>query len=107
MGACFIPTRHWQSCGSGGKLHSVKNIRTALSGVALAGAFASIASAQTTPANPTASPVPSGPQVGQMAPDFTLPGATKYGLLKTPVRLSDYRGKTVVLAFFFQARTKG
>jgi peroxiredoxin len=42
-----------------------------------------------------------------MAPDFTLPGATRYGLLKSPIRLSDYRGQTVVLAFFFQARTKG
>jgi peroxiredoxin Q/BCP len=46
-------------------------------------------------------------QVGQMAPDFALPGATRYGLLRSPVRLSDLRGKTVVLAFFFKARTKG
>jgi hypothetical protein len=45
--------------------------------------------------------------VGEMAPDFTLPGATRYGLLKEPVRLSDYRGKTVVLAFFFRVRTPG
>jgi peroxiredoxin len=42
-----------------------------------------------------------------MAPDFTLPGATRYGVLAQPVRLSDFRGKTVILAFFFQARTKG
>src|SRR5438552_3762789 len=56
---------------------------------------------------PAVSPLPAGPQVGQAAPDFTLPGATKYGLLRTPVRLSDFRGKTVVLAFFYQARTKG
>ena len=48
-----------------------------------------------------------GPGVGAAAPDFTLPGATRYGLLKAPVRLSDYRGQTVVLAFFYQARTKG
>ena len=48
-----------------------------------------------------------GPVVGDMAPDFTLPGATRYGLLKNPVKLSDYRGSTVVLAFFYQARTKG
>ena len=47
------------------------------------------------------------PEVGAMAPDFALPGATRYGLLKNPVRLSDFRGKTVVLAFFYQARTKG
>ena len=42
-----------------------------------------------------------------MAPDFTLPGATRYGLLQNPVRLSDFRGQTVVLAFFPKARTKG
>jgi peroxiredoxin len=49
----------------------------------------------------------SGPAVGTVAPDFTLPGATRYGLLKGPVHLADYRGQTVVLAFFYQARTKG
>ena len=45
--------------------------------------------------------------VGQMAPDFALPGATRYGELADPVRLSDYRGETVVLAFFFRVRTPG
>lgn len=45
--------------------------------------------------------------VGETAPDFALPGATRYGLLKDPVRLSDYRGKTVVLAFFYRVRTPG
>jgi len=45
--------------------------------------------------------------VGEMAPDFALPGATRYGLLQEPVRLSDYRGETVVLAFFFRVRTRG
>jgi peroxiredoxin Q/BCP len=47
------------------------------------------------------------PAVGQAAPDFSLPGATRYGLLASPVKLSDFRGKTVVIAFFFRARTKG
>ena len=46
-------------------------------------------------------------QVGDAAPDFEIPGATRYGLLEQPVRLSDYRGETVVLAFFFKARTGG
>jgi hypothetical protein len=50
---------------------------------------------------------PSPPTVGQMAPDFSLAGATRYGLLNSPVKLSDFRGKTVVIAFFYQARTKG
>ena len=45
--------------------------------------------------------------VGEMAPDFSLPGATRYGLLRDPVRLSDLRGEVVVLAFFFRARTRG
>ena len=45
--------------------------------------------------------------VGSVAPDFSLRGATRYGLLENPVRLSDYRGQTVVIAFFYKARTKG
>jgi len=58
------------------------------------------------PAAPAAPSYPA-PDVGAMAPDFALPGATRYGLLRDPVRLSDHRGKTVVLAFFYRARTKG
>ena len=54
-----------------------------------------------------ASTVAKGPSVNDVAPDFSLAGADRYGLLKTPVKLSDYRGRTVVLAFFFKARTKG
>ena len=46
-------------------------------------------------------------EVGAVAPDFTLPGSTRYGLLQQPVRLSDYRGRTVVLAFFYRVRTPG
>lgn len=49
----------------------------------------------------------SAPNVGQMAPDFSLPGSTRFGLLRDPVKLSDFRGQTVVLAFFPKARTKG
>ncbi|HKW41203.1 MAG TPA: hypothetical protein VJN39_08140 [Gemmatimonadales bacterium] len=55
-------------------------------------------------------PTPKEPeplQVGAVAPDFTLPGATRYGTLKAPIHLSDFKGKTVVLAFFYKARTKG
>jgi hypothetical protein len=51
--------------------------------------------------------VPPPLEVGAMAPDFTLPGGTRYGVLASPIRLSDFRGKTVVLAFFFRARTPG
>lgn len=46
-------------------------------------------------------------EIGATAPDFAMPGATRYGVLREPVRLSDYKGKVVVLAFFFRARTRG
>jgi cytochrome oxidase Cu insertion factor (SCO1/SenC/PrrC family) len=65
-----------------------------------------VARAQQT-APPAAAAVSAGPAINDVAPDFTLAGADKYGLLKTPARLSDFRGRTVVLAFFYQARTKG
>ena len=71
-----------------------------LSAVLLAGA-AALAAAQQPAAAANA------PDVGQQAPDFTLPGATRFGLLKVPVHLADFRGQTVVLAFFPKARTKG
>jgi cytochrome oxidase Cu insertion factor (SCO1/SenC/PrrC family) len=74
------------------------------------GAFALFAIANVAAAQQGASqaaPVVARPGLKDLAPDFTLRGATRYGLLQTPVRLSDYRGRTVVLAFFYQARTKG
>ena len=54
-------------------------------------------------------PRPASPalKAGDVAPDFALPGASRYGRLASPVRLSDYRGETVVLAFFIRARTRG
>jgi len=45
--------------------------------------------------------------VGTEAPAFSLKGATKAGLLPGEVSLLDFRGQTVVLAFFFKARTGG
>jgi hypothetical protein len=77
-------------------------IKTLALGVAASLAAFGIAVGQT-----AAPPAQTAPGVNDVAPDFTLNGATRYGLLKTPVRLSDYRGRTVVLAFFYQARTKG
>jgi hypothetical protein len=59
------------------------------------------------PPPPAPPPGPAALEVGAVAPDFAIPGATRFGTLKNPVRLSDYKGKTVVLAFFFKARTKG
>ena len=45
--------------------------------------------------------------VGTLAPDFVLPGATRYGVLRSPIHLSDFKGKTVVLAFYYKSRTRG
>ena len=45
--------------------------------------------------------------VGAMAPDFSLVGATQHGILRDPVRLSDYRGNAVVVGFFYEVRTPG
>jgi peroxiredoxin Q/BCP len=76
-----------------------------LLGIALVGAVlvGRGAAAQEPPAQEPAKPL----EIGAVAPDFELPGATRYGILREPVRLSDFKGKTVVLAFFFKARTKG
>jgi len=56
---------------------------------------------------PPAPPQLAMPAVGDIAPDFTIRGATRFGLLANRPRLSDYKGQTVVLAFFIQARTRG
>jgi peroxiredoxin Q/BCP len=45
--------------------------------------------------------------VGTMAPDFEVQGATRYGLITQPIRLSQFRGNTVVLAFYFRVRGGG
>ena len=79
-------------------------IRGSITALALLLLGSAGARAQEAAASP---PVYPSPEVGTMAPDFALPGATRYGTLRDPVRLSDHRGKTVVLAFFYRARTKG
>ncbi|HUF51851.1 MAG TPA: redoxin domain-containing protein [Longimicrobiales bacterium] len=76
-------------------------MRTTVALLFAAGLAAAPAAAQDAP------PLPPPLEVGAVAPDFTLPAATRYGVLRDQVRLSDYRGKTVVLAFFFRARTRG
>jgi len=75
----------------------------AVAGAALVAAAPAVR-AQNPPAPAAALPVL---DTGVVAPDFALVGATRFGILKDPVRLSDFRGKTVVLAFFFKARTRG
>ena len=77
--------------------------RTMLVTAALLVAGTAAAKAQNTPAAQTPAPL----EIGAVAPDFTLPGATRFGTLRDPIKLSDFKGKTVVLAFFFRARTRG
>jgi hypothetical protein len=74
--------------------------RSATLGIILASLLIAAPARAQQPANPPL-------DVGAVAPDFALPGATRYGVLRDPVRLSEFRGKTVVLAFFFRARTRG
>ncbi len=46
-------------------------------------------------------------EAGAEAPDIELTAATRHGVLRDKIKLSDYRGETVVLAFFFRVRTRG
>jgi peroxiredoxin Q/BCP len=77
------------------------NVMLLTSALALAPFVGAQAPAAATPAQPV------GPQVGDAAPDFTLPASTKDGRLAQPVKLSALKGQVVVLAFFPRARTGG
>jgi thioredoxin-dependent peroxiredoxin len=60
-------------------------------------------------AAPAAAPTPTtpAPEVGQPAPDFTAAWADTSGPRATPVKLSEQRGKVVVLAFYPKDRSSG
>ena len=81
--------------------------RHALAAITVVALMGSATAARAQQPAPAAPPPETGPKVGEVAPDFTLPGATRYGRLRDPVNLSSYRGSTVVLAFFIKARTRG
>ena len=66
----------------------------------------SVAAAQQ-PAAPATPATEVGPKIGEMAPDFEFTGITRYGKLANTQKLSDFRGQTVLLAFFPKARTRG
>ena len=79
-------------------------------GAALSGLLIASALGAQQPSNPpAATPAPgaNAPAVGTMAPDFTIHGATRFGVLRDTTRLSDFRGQTVVLWLFIKARTRG
>ena len=86
----------------------IRSAFSAAMGALMFGCAPAVVPAQQPPAvpAPAAAPRP-GPEIGSMAPDFSLPAATRYGRLAQPFRLSQFRGQTVVLAFFVQARTRG
>lgn len=88
-----------------------KGVIVATAAVLALGCAPSAGPAQQPSAQPaTPAPPPArrpGPTVGSIAPDFSLPAATRYGRMAEPFRLSQYRGQTIVLAFFSQARTRG
>lgn len=88
-----------------------------IAGAATISLFASSAFAQnpTAPA-PTASqaaaqpappPPPAEIDIGKIAPDFTMEWADSSGPIAKPVKLSDFRGKVVVLAFYPADRSTG
>lgn len=82
----------------------MNNLWGVAAGLVLAPALAAQQPAAPPPQPP---PQPTPLAVGTEAPDFTLPAATKNGLSAKPVHLKDLRDKTVVIAFFYKARTKG
>jgi len=92
------------------------NIRT-IAGAATIALLASAASAQTTTTTapttpaPAAQPAPPPPppeiDVGKTAPDFTMDWADASGAIAKPFKLSDLRGKVVVLAFYPADRSSG
>ena len=71
------------------------------------GLLAALMLALAVPGGEQETPAPAGLKVGDVAPEFTLPVSTREGIGKIPARLRDFRGQTVVLAFFYKARTGG
>jgi peroxiredoxin Q/BCP len=66
----------------------------------------SSAAAQAGSGGATQQSAPGGPDVGIVAPDFTITGANAQGA-RMPVKLSEYRGRVVVLAFYPLDRSSG
>lgn len=81
--------------------------RTALWAGALATGMAAGLAAPATAQAPAADSGSVFLPAGTMAPDVQVQGATRYGLIAQPIRLSQFRGKTVVLAFYFRVRGGG
>jgi len=89
------------------KDHSMHFARSSLLAVAALFALTAGAGAQSATQAGSATPAPAGPEVGQVAPDFTAQWADASGARATPVSLGALRGKVVVVAFYPTARTSG
>jgi peroxiredoxin Q/BCP len=85
----------------------ILTISAALSATLAFTAAAQAAGGAASRAGSTGAPATAAPDVGQMAPDFTLPWADATGTRAAPVKLSDLRGQVVVIAFYPQDRTQG
>ena len=69
-------------------------------------AVAALLAPGTVRAQAAAAAAPAGPEVGQMAPEFTINVIGKEGAAR-PMTLASLKGQTVVLAFFPRVRTSG
>ena len=87
------------------------SLTLALAATVLAGLDARAAVAQapatTTTTTTTTTATIVAPAVGEAAPDFSLPWADATGGRAAPAKLSDLKGKVVVLAFYPKDRTTG
>jgi thioredoxin-dependent peroxiredoxin len=64
-------------------------------------------STTTTTTTTTVTTTRPAPNVGDVAPSFSMPWADASGARATPVSLADLKGKVVVLAFYPKDRTSG
>ena len=78
-----------------------------IAGIATAQTPAPATSAQAPAAQPAAPPPPPEVDVGKVAPDFTMEWADAKGPIAKPLKLSELRGKVVVLAFYPLDRSSG
>ena len=82
---------------------------TLLIGLLVAGSVAPAAVVAQSSSGKVRAILQSGPDVGQRAPDFSLPWANRDGIgpIESPYQLASDRGKTVVVAFYPRDFTKG
>jgi thioredoxin-dependent peroxiredoxin len=80
---------------------------TLLAAAALTLLAASVGAQSATQAGTASPTAPAGPDIGQVAPDFSAAWADSSGARSTPVSLASLRGKVVVLAFYPKDRTSG